>query len=380
MAIDGDGAGISAQSIAVTATDSSKILADAGAVAVAVGIGGAVGAAISVGVSLAHNTIATETTAVIRNADDVRAGGAVVVAAQDDSSIRATSVAAAVSLGLGGSGGVAVAGGGAESTNVILTKTNAFIENSGVGTAANKVGSVTVTAKSAATIDAMVGAVAASGAAGGGGGVAVGIGIAVARNFIGWTPTGTPITADFSSHDTPSRLDTGKKVRIASGPMAGEVFEYLGATVVDGNPDQNGNQPIDLSTEDFSDNRLWKHVSLLSLPVEIQAEVLNSSIQSAGGVTLDAKADQAIDSLVFAGSMAVAGGGGAGVGVGGAGVHAENRIASLVTAGIDGDGAIQLTDGITAGSVTIHAVDSSTINAVAAAASIASPYAGSTRR
>ena len=158
--------------------------------------------------------------------------------------------------------------------------------------------------------------------------------------------------------------------------MEGEVFEYIGKNVFDGDPDEDGPQLIDLSIEDYYDTRLWKQVSVASLPAEVQARGLNSSIHARDAITLKAEADQTINSLVFAGAMAVAGGGAAGVGVGGAGVSADNRIATLVTAAIDGDGAATATDGISAGSISITATDASMINAVAAAASIAAGVGG----
>jgi len=79
---------------------------------------------------------------------------------------------------------------------------------------------------------------------------------------------------------------------------------------------------------------------------------------------------------VIAGAVALAGGGEVGVGVAGAGVYTENKIRTLVTAGIIGDGANAATDGITASSVTLGAHDSSVINAIAGAASLAGSVGG----
>src|SRR5205814_5688268 len=70
-------------------------------------------------------------------------------------------------------------------------------------------------------------------------------------------------------------------------------------------------------------------------------------------------------------AVGIGGGIGTGVALSGAGVYSENKIHTDVKAYIDGDGDNAATDGITAGSVTISAVDGSGINAIAAAASLA---------
>ena len=36
---------------------------------------------------------------------------------------------------------------------------------------------------------------------------------------------------DYTSNDQPATLDHGDKVRVDSGPHAGQVFEYVGATI-----------------------------------------------------------------------------------------------------------------------------------------------------
>jgi len=172
------------------------------------------------------------------------------VAVVEQSSITATAVAVAVSVAIGGSSvGVAVSGAGAESTNVILTHANAYIQDSAIGTSAVKVGNVTISATSTSAIQATIAAVAASVTFGGEAGVGVALGIGVARNFIGWDPTGSNAVETYNSHQQVATLVTGDKVKIASGPMAGEVFEYIGPTLTDGDPNVNLHQDIDLSTQ-----------------------------------------------------------------------------------------------------------------------------------
>jgi hypothetical protein len=200
--IDGDGAsGIQATAIALTATDSSLIKADTGAVALSVGVG-AVGVAVSVGVAFARNEITTQVRAAIVNADGAPAttdygvrttgGGDIVLSATESARIDAI-VAAAGASAAGGLVGIAVAGSGAVARNTILTATEAVVDASDVQAA----GDLTLTATNTGQIiNAQVAAASAALAAGWAGG-AVGIGIAISENFIGFDPlavAGTPST------------------------------------------------------------------------------------------------------------------------------------------------------------------------------------------
>ncbi len=92
-------------------------------------------------------------------------------------------------------------------------------------------------------------------------------------------------------------------------------------------------------------------------------------MQAAGDLTLDANTTETINAVVVAAAIGNAGST-AGVAVSGSGSYAENRIKTDVNAYIDGDGSNVETDGIEAGSVTINAQDSSSINAIAGAASL----------
>ena len=363
--IDGSSAIESDGDISVTAQDASTITADAQAVAVSANLSGGSGASISIGLSLAHNTIDNDIAAYIRNASSVLTGGGdVIVGASDTATITASSVAVAVSAGVSAATGVAVSGGAAESTNVILTTTNAYIEGSALGTALDKVGDVDLDASSTSTIRADIGAVAAAVTFGGTTGVGVAIGIAVARNFIGWSLSSAAF--DYETSDEfalGETLLTGDRVKISEGARAGDVFEYLGPTL----------DAPNLRDQDYSDTSLWKQVNVSAQPAEVQAYIENSSIQAAGALTADAIADQSIAAVVTSAAAALSGGGSTGVAVSGAGVYSENKIKSLVKAYIDGDGAT----GITAGSVALNADDASRITAVAGAASLAASVGGS---
>ena len=89
-----------------------------------------------------------------------------------DSSITALSIAASLAAGLGGQAGIAVSGAGAESTNVILTHTDAYVASSHL--VANGTGNVMLDAGNSSSIKATV--VSAS--------VALGFGIAGRRRRV----------------------------------------------------------------------------------------------------------------------------------------------------------------------------------------------------
>ena len=157
--IDGDGSntsddGISADTIMLTADDTSSIFAFAGAVSLAASFGGTVGVSLSVGVSLAQNMIASEVEAFIKNADEgvTATNGAITLAATEMATIDAFSGAASLAVGLAGVAGIAVAGAGAEATNVILVDTNAYVKDSTL----TSTGNIDIDATNTASIDATV--------------------------------------------------------------------------------------------------------------------------------------------------------------------------------------------------------------------------------
>ncbi len=270
--------------------------------------------------------------------------------------------------------------------------------------------------------------------AGGGVGVGVSIGLAFARNLIGWQldfdVTHDKTTADESDNE----LTNGTKVKIEEGVRAGDIYEYIGPdatmyhyTTADssrmlnkgdlvkvnagyddskgvettiyrylGDDDDTvdlGNAVYDdfdpettelwesvgsnrLSMQDYGNTDLWKQVNLVAAPVEVQAWIMNSSVEAIGDVTLTAISDQSIDALVVAGSAAASGGGVA-VSVSGAGACAINTITTKVRSFIDNDSEYgdRLTS-IDSGSVTMSADDTSRITAVTGAASLAAGFGG----
>src|SRR5262249_23736760 len=223
------------------------------------------------------------------------------------------------------------------------------------------------------SIHATVGAVAAAVALGNTG-VGVAVGIAVARNFIGYDPNGTAVTDPSvvdSDHAPLTALNPGQKVRIVEGALLRDVYEYIGPALTDSDPNHPGNQTFDLRIQQYRDASLWKHISVGPNAAQVQAYIANSSVRAKDALTSDATATESIDAIVVAAAVGLGGGIGTGVAVSGAGGYSGNKINTNAQAYIDGDGADAATDGITAASVTISAVDGSGINAIAGAASLA---------
>ena len=349
----------STQSIVVEACDDSAIKAIAIAAAASVaGSTSATAVSVAVGLALAHNKITKTVAASIVNMPSVVSHGGIVVSAHDGATIEVTTVAAAVAIAISGGGtSVGVAGGAAESTNVILTHTLASIENSEIDSRGPPLGTVDVLADSTSTIKAVVAGVAVSVAIGNTG-VGVAIGIAVARNFIGYNPDSAGVSYSHLSTDYVDTLTPGLRVKIAPNPatdadgnqlapqtpMDGDIFEYLGppaaprydytaseqhakiqagrrvkvgSTVYEyigshliGGVETDVRNDVDLSLEDFSDAtkwravsvldgqdylnpRLWRQVNLHSDPAQVEAYIKNTSIL--GSAFLHVKATGSAD-------------------------------------------------------------------------------------
>ena len=402
--------------IVLTASDAATVTADARSASVAGSLSGGSGGAVSIGLSLAFNTIADEVEASLSGVTNATAtAGAIRLSATDTAAIDATSAAGSISVSAGGSNGFGFSGGGAVAQNVILTTVNADALSSSLHSA----GDIALTALSTATIQAIVAAVSGSLSFGGSNGVAASIGVALARNFIGWDK-GTP-TSDYTTSSQPQSLVAGNTVRVEDGARAGDVYQYIGPTVtlyqyttesgsralvkgdtvkvsntyslggtqggvyryLGGSATRNlGTQDYAntslwefvgasaLGAQDFADVSLWSIVSLTSNPAEVRAYLSGSAVDAGGNLTLVADATETIRTIVLAGSVAVGGGGTAGVAVSGAGAATENRIQTDVMAFIDGSTSIQ------AASVSLTAHDKPTIQADAGAASIAGAVGG----
>ena len=129
--IDG-GTGVLAKqgNISVTAGDASTITSDAQAVSVTADLsGGGTSAGVSIGLSLAMNTIDNDVQAYITSAGTATASaGAIGLSATEKSTITDTSTAASIAVGASSSStGLALSGGGAEATNVIFGGAQAYV-------------------------------------------------------------------------------------------------------------------------------------------------------------------------------------------------------------------------------------------------------------
>jgi hypothetical protein len=240
----------SSGALSVTASDESTI--DAFAIAASASIGGSTSSnaiAVSVGLALAHNTIDKDVNASIVNVSSVLTnGGDVVVSVEDAGEIEVFSFAAAVAVAIGGKVSVGVAGGAAESTNIILSRNNAWISNSTLGSSTEKVGKVDISADSTSEIDATVGSIAASLAVGK---IAVGvaIGIAVARNFIG-QGIDDSVAGDYETGTglaQGSTLAKNQKVKVTDGARSGDVYKYLGNNLTQPTATANSSQTKSLT-------------------------------------------------------------------------------------------------------------------------------------
>ncbi|HND54899.1 MAG TPA: hypothetical protein PLV92_20945, partial [Pirellulaceae bacterium] len=263
---------------------------------------------------------------------------------------------------------IAVSGAGADARNYLYGGVSAYVGHSVIDSAHD----IDIVANDESKIQATIVGVSAAIGGGGTAGVGASVGFSLARNYVGWRDTAGSLTTTYSTSQTPSALNKGQTVRISSGPREGDVYEYLGPSIADGDPNKSGVQVIDLASQNFQDADLWKPLGLVAAPGGVMAYSEDASLRATGSLTIDASATQTIDATVIAASVALAAGGAAGVGVSGAGVYAQNKINFDVQAFVLGDGA----QGVHAGDVTITADDGASISAVAGAASVAGSAGG----
>ncbi|MDG1896561.1 MAG: hypothetical protein P8J37_16785, partial [Fuerstiella sp.] len=363
--IDGDGSGASrkfeASAIDVLATDQSYISAFAGAASVAAGFG-QVGVAVSIGAAIARNDIGSTTKAEIKNANDsiTTQSGHVTVKAAQSASVQVIAAAASAAIAAGQIG-VGLSGAGADAANLIHSSTRAQVVDSHLISADD----IVVESAGTSIIDSFVFS-ASAGVGIGQAGIGASIGVGLARNIIGYK-SNTATTATYQSGQNPAALNPNQSVRIAGGIRSGEIYMYVGTALTEA----SAGAGIDLQAMDYGDRRAWQRVDLVADTSEVVAQVADSSLNAADDIRIQANSTSAINAKVVSGSVAV-GGGLVGAGISGAGVGAENRIATDVTAEIVGDGAT----GIIGDAISVRASDTSTINALTGAASIAGGFGG----
>ncbi|MBF0463445.1 MAG: hypothetical protein HQL87_18960 [Magnetococcales bacterium] len=355
------------------APNGSRITAFAGAASIAVALGGTLGVSVSIGVSLAYNLIDGEVRAELAGAD-ITAPGGVTVVAKSAADIQVFSLAASVSVAVGGTAGVGVSGAGASALNIILADTYAAVVDSAIQTT----GDVVIDARSSSHIDATI--ISASIGVGVGGTVGIGasIGVSIARNYLGYDPYAYSGSVDYvQGVDSPSKLVTGNTVKLGpnSGARANEVYEYVGSkTLTQEDRDKDGKMDDLILGQDFSDKDNWKQLITASAN-EIKAYVSGSSITISGDVARNLKItalnSQLIESTVFAGSVAASGGGTVGAALSGAGASATNRINTDTQAYIfNSTGTGMVVDG----DIIIQANNSSTIESSVLAVSVSAAF------
>ena len=120
--------------------------------------------------------------------------------------------------------GIAVSGAGAVARNIILSRTNAFVDD---GSLIITAGNLDIDSNSNSTINANVIAASAAIGLGGTAGIGASVGVAIARNFIGVDPTTQ--TAQYTTADVLQTIVPGTTVKALSGPRKGDVYRYIGS-------------------------------------------------------------------------------------------------------------------------------------------------------
>ena len=231
----------------------------------------------------------------------VNATGELKATATSSPEIDATVVAGSVALSGGGNTGVAVSGAGVFTLNKIATNIKAFIDGDGPTTTGAiheiKAGSVTLQADDSSEIHAVAAGASVAGSVGGSAGVSVSIGLSVALNeinnqvaayianadnYVQTTVGGITIKASESAViDTTS---AAASLAATFGGTAGVAVSGAGAVAI---------------------NKIF---------TDTNAYIVNSQVESATFIDMDASSSGSIDAVIVAASVALAGGGTAGIG------------------------------------------------------------------
>ncbi len=298
--------------VSVSAEDTSKIMADAGGVAI-VGAGGqGGGVAGSAGLSVAiNNTIQArvDTSQITFNSGDVS------LAAIDNATIDADAGGIAISGAGGQGGGVAATVGLAVAINEISNTVEAEIDNSNLSGAV----SASLTATSTATIDALTFAGGLAGAGGQGGGVAL---------------TGQGMGSGNTINNTIRAVITGaSQVTVSGGGLTltatddSSIDADAGGIGIAGAGGQGGGVA----------GAVGVAVAINDISNTVEAKIDNSAVSGAANVALTATSTSTIDALTFAGVVGGAGGQGGGIALMGVGMGSGNTITNTVTATVSGN-------------------------------------------
>ena len=313
--------------VALTALDQSNEIAVAGAIAFAISLSDG-GAAVAIGVSAASNSVGTSSnpdaiTAKIDNST-VLAGGGVSLNASSSPTITAVTIAGSVDAQTGGGFAVGLAGAG--SGNTIFDSVQALISDGSTVTTLNSQ-DVSLTARQDASITADAGGI-SLGLVLGEGGASIQVGAAAATNNIGSSSTSNVVQASIDDsivHSDGRVLLTTTAGDASSEQIYAEAFGIAGALAA-----SEGGGVALAGAGSGSGNSVYENV---------ESSVKNGSTVTtnhAGDFTATATDYSKIHAGAGAGALAIAAGEGAGI-AGSVGVSvAVNQIGNTVTAGIEG--------------------------------------------
>ncbi|MBT7082464.1 MAG: hypothetical protein HN929_13545, partial [Chloroflexi bacterium] len=344
-------AGIQAAGVSLLAEDTSRITAITAATSLAASVSLAGGLSISVGVSVAHNEISNEVSAAIISADNgiETTSGDITINAVENATIKALTSAASLAIGLAGGTGAAVSGAGATSTNIILTKTNAYVSGSTINSARD----VVLEASDNSSITAIVASSSAALAAGALAGVGVSIGASIARNLIGHNffdilPAPAQVQA-YISNSTVTAQGVHSQTATANETISAIVFSGSAAAAA-------GIAGVAVSGSGV--------VAVNKISTDVKAYIDNSEIE-AGSIALTASDTSQITADGGAAAISAAFGG-VGVAISTGVAIAENRITNNIEAYITSSDSVK-TD---IGDISVRAFEDATITARTAAAAV----------
>ncbi|MFO0928938.1 MAG: hypothetical protein U0736_18270 [Gemmataceae bacterium] len=387
-----------AGSLSVSAFDLSIIRAEAYGAAIAVSANGGNNVSVAIGAAASTNDIGNTTRAGFLGSTLTRAT-TVTLAAREAATIQATAVAATLSVA-GGSASVSFSGGGAFTKNVIADTTTATVDVSGL----TSTGAVTVSAQDSAGIQATVIGVSAAAAFGSTAGVGAAVGIGAASNAITDTVAsivdsstvraGGAVNVTVRTGESVEAITIGAALAVGGGGSAGIGVGGAGAgsgnsvhvdalaTIRDRSTVTTTVGGVTVAVEDTSDiladagglaistgvgeyagvgTSLGVAYASNDVQNSVRALIDASDVTAAAGVAVSAIEGAYIRALSLAGAVAVGAAVFGGVAVAGAGAASYNTIRSTVQAAIDhGDGHTVEAKG---GTVTVSALDDSTINA-----------------
>jgi hypothetical protein len=341
--------------LSLTATDGSRVNADAGAGAVAVAAGGdSAQTAIAVGAAAAVNEITTTARAAILDIDGVAdviiVAGAANLNATSTADIDAFTLGIAGTLTAGDSTGVGIAGAGSGSGNSVTNTIEAAVRGSTLVTGA----AVRLEAQDNSTIDAIAGSASISITAGGGTNVGIGLGLSVTINDID-----NDVLAIIDDSDITSGGDV---TLIATSTATIDAIAFGAAVAVAAGSDGTGVAVG--ATGTVAENSI---TNTIRAAIEDSDTTSPNSIIAGGELSLNATDSSTIGAFGFAGSLSV--------GVGSTGISGSlgigvsfNTIDNQVAAYIANVDTVDIDNGISISAMSDSAI---TANSIAAAVSVA---------